>query len=90
MRKTLIIALLALALAAGLAVPALAIGDNEIWDRLTVGVTIPKVSRGQRMIYTWDQFGGVQAFDLDDPGVTITHTLPDNTFEGFVAFVADQ
>lgn len=84
----------ALATAAALAVlglgAAAAIGDTEIWDHLAVGVTLTKVSRGQRMIYTWDQAGGVQAFDLDDPGVTVVHSLADNTFEGFVAFVADQ
>jgi len=83
-------ALAALVLAVIGAGAVVAIGDNDIWGHLTVGVTIPKVSRGLRMIYTWDQAGGVQAFDLDDPGVTITHALADNTFEGFVAFVADQ
>lgn len=68
----------------------LAIGDNEVWDHLTVGVTMVKVSRGLRMVYTWDQAGGVQAFDLDAPGVTIVYTLADNTFAGFQQFVADQ
>lgn len=68
-----------------------AASEADIYSHLEVGVTMVKIARDHRTIFTWDMQGSVHVFDLDDPGgVTYTVALGDNTFDGFLLFMAEQ
>lgn len=103
MRRMILGGLMGLALLAALAgvgaarlvstppMPASAASETDIYSHLEVGVTMVKIARGHRTIFTWDMQGSVHVFDLDDPGgATYTVGLVDNTFEGFLQFMSEQ